>query len=97
MEGRENTDGRRTALEKEKGKGRARGREGGSDWITKKLELPSDLDEVEKFDPPIHPMLTNVCGGGGVLIGGQPESESSELHSKQLCISHKRNPLHIWQ
>ena len=81
----------RTALQEEKGKSRARW----SDWITKKLALPSDLDEVEKFDPPsIHPMLTNVCGG--VLIGGQLESERNELHSKQLCISDESNPLHIW-
>ena len=58
---------KRTALQEERG--REEGASGLPSRKKKKLALPSDLDEAEKFDPPsIHPMPTNVCGG---VIGGQ--------------------------
>ena len=66
--------------------------EGGSRLPRKKLALPSELDEVEKFDPPpfqsspaqcpIHPMVTNVCGG---VIGGTAGVE--DLRTSHLSHS----------
>ena len=50
---------KRTALQEERG--REEGASGLPSRKKKKLALPSDLDEAEKFDPPIHPSNAYKC------------------------------------